>query len=65
MTPWQKDEKTASTQKKCSCEVLNNVQSHFLVNNIYIFITLITYNVMLLSGTFRKGFWLMREVHVI
>ena len=29
-------------KKRCSCEFLNNVQSHFLVNNIYLSSLLLT-----------------------
>ena len=32
----KRHQKMASTQKRCSCEFLNNMQSHFLVNNIYL-----------------------------
>jgi hypothetical protein len=34
--PWQKRRRKWQVRKKrCSCEFLNNVQSQFLVNNIY------------------------------
>ena len=50
-------------KKTCSCEFLNNVQSHFLANNIYLSSLLLT--IWCYLQKFRKGFWLMREVHVI
>ena len=32
----KRHQKQQVRKKRCSCEFLNNVQSHFLVNNIYL-----------------------------
>ena len=38
----KRHQKQQVRKKRCSCEFLNNVQSHFLVNNIYLSSLLLT-----------------------